>query len=134
LIPPALLDRLRALYPALEALPRAQCLAALRDEAMTAELPAGSLRFEAGAPCRGFPRVLRGEVRVARGSAQGRSVELYRVTPGELCVASTSCLFGHSALLAHGATAADTERVVLSPAAFDRWVAHEPFAASPDLS
>lgn len=125
--PTDLLQRLSPLYPALGALPADVCLQALRDDAMQATLPAGQLLFEEGAPCRGFPMVLRGEVRVARGSAQGRSIELYRVTPGELCVASTSCLFGQTSLVAHGATAAETELVVLSPAAFDRWVAYEPF-------
>jgi CRP/FNR family transcriptional regulator len=125
--PAALLLRLRPLYPALAGVPQDECMATLRDQAVHAALPAGSLLFEEGAPCQGFPMVLRGEVRVARGSIQGRSLELYRVTPGELCVASTACLFGHSALAAHGATAAETELVVLSPAAFDRWVAHEPF-------
>ena len=71
--------------------------------------------------------VLRGEVRVARGTPGGRSIELYRVTPGELCVASTSCLFGHAPLVAHGLAVAQTELVVLSPQAFASWTAHEPF-------
>jgi CRP/FNR family transcriptional regulator len=66
--------------------------------------------------------LLAGEVRVARGSAGGRSLELYRVTPGELCVASTACLFGHAALTAHGVTTANTELVLLQPAGFERWV------------
>lgn len=71
--------------------------------------------------------VLSGEVRVARGAPNGRSLELYRVGPGELCVASTACLFGHSMLIAHGITVQPTELVVLSPIAFDRWTAVEAF-------
>ena len=87
--PEGLSDR----YPALADLP-----AALRDElgapeAQPISVKAGTVLFEEGAPCRGFPLVLDGEVRVARGSAQGRSLELYRVGPGELCVASASGLF-----------------------------------------
>jgi CRP/FNR family transcriptional regulator len=101
--------------------------AALRDEvlatqAMNVTVPEGRLLFEEGAPCRGVPMVLSGEVRVARGTPGGRSIELYRVSPGEMCVASTSCLFGQSLLVAHGQTSADTELVVLSPPAFERWV------------
>jgi CRP/FNR family transcriptional regulator len=57
-------------------------------------------------------------VRVARGSPGGRTLELYRVAPGELCVVSTSCLFGQSALVAHGHTVEATELVLLSPAGF----------------
>ena len=116
-----------ALYPAVAALP-----GALRDEvlarcSMTLQVAAGTRLFEEGAPCQGFPLVLSGEVRVARGSTGGRSLELYRVTPGELCVASTSCLFGHSVLVAHGVAAADSELVVLSPPGFEQWVADADF-------
>jgi CRP/FNR family transcriptional regulator, anaerobic regulatory protein len=71
--------------------------------------------------------VLSGAVRVARGSPGGRTLELYRVTPGELCVVSTSCLFGQHPLTAHGQTTEPTELVLLSPAGFARWAAFEPF-------
>lgn len=40
--------------------------------------------------CRGFPFVVSGQVRVARGSVRGREVELYRVHAGEICVVSTA--------------------------------------------
>jgi CRP/FNR family transcriptional regulator len=89
--------------------------------------PAGTVLFDEGSACRGFPMVLAGEVRVARGSPQGRSLELYRVGPGEVCVASTSCLFGQGLLVAHGATTAPTELLLLDPAGFERWVAEPAF-------
>ena len=122
-----LASRLRSLYPVLDALPPALCAGVLSTEALAFTVPRGQLLFEEGAPCQGFPMVLSGEVRVARGEPGGRTMELYRVTPGELCVASTSCLFGQVPLVAHGQAAADTELVVLSPAAFDRWLAVAPF-------
>ncbi|MCU0929723.1 MAG: Crp/Fnr family transcriptional regulator [Burkholderiaceae bacterium] len=120
-------DALLALYPAIAALD-----AALRDpvlvaHASAARVPPATVLFEEGAPCRGFPLVLAGEVRVARGTPNGRSIELYRVTPGELCVASTSCLFGHGMLAAHGVTTQTTDLVVLDAAGFHRWTEHEPF-------
>jgi CRP/FNR family transcriptional regulator, anaerobic regulatory protein len=83
--------------------------------------------FEEAAPCRGVPLVLQGEVRVARGSAQGRSLELYRVGPGELCVVSASGLFGSTPLAAQGVATLPTRLLLLSPAGFERWVEHEPF-------
>ncbi|WP_395694260.1 Crp/Fnr family transcriptional regulator [Piscinibacter sp.] len=121
------LQQLGELYPALAALP-----AALRDEVLTQqtmwlEVPPGTTLFEEQSPCQGFPMVLSGEVRVARGSAQGRSLELYRVGPGELCVVSASCLFGQQLLSAHGETTASTRLAVMSPAALDACCAHEPF-------
>ena len=91
------------------------------------QLPAAQPLFDEGQPCMGFPMVLAGEVRVARGDPQGRSLELYRVGPGELCVASTSCLFGQSMLVAHGHTVGPTELALLSPAGFDAWTAVAPF-------
>lgn len=120
-------DALVALYPALAELPPALRDAVLGEPTAWHDVPQGTLLFEENAPCRGFPLVLRGEVRVARGTPDGRSLELYRVGPGELCVVSTSCLFGSHPLSAHGVTTAPTRLAVLSPTLFAAWVAHEPF-------
>jgi CRP/FNR family transcriptional regulator len=120
-------ERLRPLYPFLSELPPAEVDAVLAEQAQAASVPAGVMLFEEGAPCRGFPLVLSGGVRVARGAPDGRSLELYRVTPGELCVVSTSCLFGQHLLTAHGQTFEPTELVLLTPAGFERWSAFQPF-------
>jgi CRP/FNR family transcriptional regulator, anaerobic regulatory protein len=125
-IDPAAWARAVALYPPLnDSNIRAEAVDAA--DLAHALVPAGATLFEEGAPCRGFPLVLDGEVRVARGSAGGRQLELYRVTPGELCVVSTSCLFGSQPLSAHGVTTLPTELLVLSPKGFDRLTCHEPF-------
>lgn len=121
------LQALTRLYPVLAELPAAGRDRALREQAAWVEAPPGTPLFREREPCRGFPLVLRGEVRVARGSTQGRSLELYRVAPGELCVVSTSCLFGSQPLSAHGDTVGPTRLVVLPPPLFDAWCAHEPF-------
>ena len=125
--PPEITTRLLSLYPALAELPTA-----LRDDTLTRHaqavtVPAGQLLFDEGSPCQGFPMLLSGEVRVARGAPSGRSLELYRVVPGELCVASTAGLFGQSLLMAHGVTVQATELVVLAPAGFERWTAEPGF-------
>jgi CRP/FNR family transcriptional regulator len=117
-------QRLVSLYPALDALGAGE-FAALGKATLT--VGAGTMLFDEGAPCRGFPMVLSGSIRVARGSPAGRSLELYRVTPGELCVMSTSCLLGRGLLAAHGLAAETTEFVLVSPADFDRWCDHEAF-------
>jgi CRP/FNR family transcriptional regulator len=124
---PADLQRLAELYPAVAGLPPTLRDDVLSRQTMWLEVPAGTTLFEEQSPCQGFPMVLGGEVRVARGSAQGRSLELYRVGPGELCVVSASCLFGQHLLSAHGDTTAPTRLAVLSPAALDACCAHEPF-------
>jgi CRP/FNR family transcriptional regulator len=120
-------ERLRQLYPVLDALPEALRREVLATQSQVMAVPAGQSLFEEGAPCRGFPMPLSGEVRVARGTPGGRSIELYRVGPGELCVVSTSCLFGQAMLMAHGTTTAPTELVVLSPLGFELWTAQACF-------
>lgn len=115
--------RARALYPVLAGIPTDT----IADATQHAEVPVGTTLFHEGAPCGGFPLVLAGEVRVARGTAAGRQLELYRVTPGELCIVSTSCLFGSAAMSAHGVTTQPTEMLLLSPAGFARGCEHEPF-------
>ncbi len=97
-----LASELCALYPALAELPQALRDDAIHTQMQAVQVPAGTVLFDEQAPCGGFPFVIEGEVRVARGSPQGRSLELYRVTAGELCVVSASCLFGQHLLTAHG--------------------------------
>lgn len=121
------LGRLLALYPALQAIDDSERKHVLSTDAQFVEVPAGATLFEEGEPCRGFPLVLSGGVRVARGSPGGRQLELYRVNPGELCVVSTSCLFGSVPLSANGQATESTELLLLSPAGFARWSANEDF-------
>lgn len=124
---PPLIERLLPLYPALAHLPPALREQVLREEAHLVSAPAGRTLFSEGAPCQGFPMVIRGEIKVARGSPLGRAIELYRVTPGELCVVSTSCLFGQVPLVAHGTTVSDVELLLLSPGGFDAWMQIDAF-------
>jgi CRP/FNR family transcriptional regulator len=119
-------ERLHRLYPGFAELPHAAWTEAFAPLDVLA-LPAGTVLFEEGAPCRGFPIVLAGGVRVARGTPGGRTLELYRVLPGEVCVVSTACTLGRAPLQAWGQTTTLTELTVLPPAAFDRLLAHEPF-------
>jgi CRP/FNR family transcriptional regulator len=83
--------------------------------------------FHEGTPRQRFPLLLSGEIRVARGSGQGRAIELYRVCAGENLVISTSGVIGHPPLVAHGVAVSDCERLVLSPAGFEQWLPVEPF-------
>jgi CRP/FNR family transcriptional regulator len=121
------LARLLRQYPSLAAIDPG-----LRDEVIAHQVqwiqaPEGAMLFDEGSRCRGFPMVISGEVRVARGSTQGRALELYRVSPGELCVASTSCTVGARPMQAHGIATQPTELALLDPAGFDRWCGEPSF-------
>jgi CRP/FNR family transcriptional regulator len=125
--PGAIAARLAAAYPVFADLPADDLARLLEQQARTLQVPAGTMLFSEGQACPGFPLVLDGEVRVARGSPGGRQIELYRVGPGELCVVSTACLFGAAALTAHGEATADTTLVAFTPEAFAELTTHAPF-------
>jgi CRP/FNR family transcriptional regulator len=124
---PGLLDQLAAHYPALLDHPPPDCLAELLRQGAPMVVDEGSLLFHEGSPCAGFPLLLDGEVRVARGEAQGRAIELYRVVPGEVCLVSASSLLGGASLSAHGVAVRRSRLLLLPAPLFMRWSAHEPF-------
>jgi CRP/FNR family transcriptional regulator len=117
---------LQALYPALRDLEAAELSRVLADAELV-DLPAGSPLFATGSPCRRFPFVLRGSIRVSK-VGEGRELQLYRVGPGESCVLTSSCLVAGSDYPAAGMVEADARLLVLSREAFDALMArHAPF-------
>ncbi|MBL8325190.1 MAG: Crp/Fnr family transcriptional regulator [Rubrivivax sp.] len=110
---------LLARFPVMAQVPAAQL-----DELLAAsslrKVEAGSTLFEAGMPCEGFPLVLEGSVRVATRSAGGREIVLYRVSPGEACILSGSCLMGEIPYTARGVAETDVVLLKIAPAHFQR--------------
>lgn len=104
--------QLQALYPAFHAPP------GLLAQMPVHEAPPGTPLFREQQACAGFPLVLAGEVRVSRGSAQGRELELYRVLPGEMCLVSSASLFAHQPLSARGTTTTATRFCLLGASEF----------------
>lgn len=86
------------------------------------QVPAGAMLFTENTPCQGFPLVLEGEVRVSRSSGDGRSLELYRVAPGEICLVSSACLFRTQALSAHGVATRASSLLMIDPPTFRQWL------------
>jgi CRP/FNR family transcriptional regulator len=83
---------------------------------------AGTVLFDENSPCQGFPLVMEGEVKVSRHSADGRSLELYRVVPGELCLASSASLFRSQPLMAQGVATKLTTLLLIPPVLFTQWL------------
>ncbi|MEO5660993.1 MAG: Crp/Fnr family transcriptional regulator [Polaromonas sp.] len=109
-----------ALYPALTHVIPA--LADLGVAGMPLQVPAGAILFDENAPCQGFPLVLDGEIKVSRHSSDGRSLELYRVVPGELCLVSSASLFRSQTLSAQGLTTRATMLLLIPPPVFALWL------------
>lgn len=105
-----------ATQPLLQSLPPA-VIAKLATQPVI-DLPSGTQVFENSAKCVGFPVILSGTVRVFKHLANGRRIELYRVTPSEPCILSLGCLLGDNRYPASGVTYGPTRMIVMPPALF----------------
>lgn len=95
----------------------------LRSQAQFVQLPAGYTVFRSGDECRNYLVVIDGSVRVQALSPGGREVTLYRVTSGQSCVITTSCLISQEAYPAEGVTETETSALVLSQGSFNEALA-----------
>ena len=120
-------SRLLQLFPVFGQLPDA-AVDEIVHSAAPRQAPAGAILFEAASPCTGFPMLLEGSVRVVKSAPSGREVQLYRVTPGESCLLSSSCLLGGAPYAATGIAETAVTLLALPPALFHRLLAeHKPF-------
>ena len=106
------------LYPALSDLP-ASTLDAMLAPGATLHIPAGAPLFAESQPCRGFPLILAGCIKVVKTAPSGRELLLYRVEPGESCIITSSCLLGRTPYTARGVTESDVTMAILPSAQFD---------------
>lgn len=91
------------------------------------DVPADTLLFDDRQSCEGFPFVVQGSVRVAKCAPNGRELPLYRVSPGETCIISSSCLLGNEDYNARGITESDTRLMLLPKPVFDELLAEPAF-------
>lgn len=123
----AVRSRLLERFPLFAELERAR-LDALLEEAQLLQAPAGAVLFDAKQPCRGFPLVLEGSIRVAKAAPSGREILLYRVEPGQGCILSGGCLLGHSDYSASGVAETAVSILSIPPAQFQELMLQfEPF-------
>ena len=108
------------LYPALAHV--TPSLRALGSAADPKQVPSGTILFDENSVCQGFPLVLEGEIKVSRHSSDGRSLELYRVVPGELCLVSSASLFRSAPVSAQGLSTRPTSLLMITPSTFVQWL------------
>jgi CRP/FNR family transcriptional regulator len=119
-------EKLLERFPFLAGLDAARLATLAAQPVMRA--PKGAVLFQPGQPCRGFPLLLEGTVRVSQVSPAGREIVLYHVGPGEGCLLSGSCLLGHSDYRASGVAESDATLVAIPPALFhELMLGYEPF-------
>ena len=93
------------------------------DEAL---LTAGQCVFSQGQRARSYAVVTDGCIKVFARSLGGREMVLYRVTPGELCTLTTTCLLGDSAYPAEAVAETDTMVRFIDAASFRRLIDESP--------
>lgn len=84
-----------ALFPDLLEL-ESESKALLARHSRIVEAPIGTIGYREGTPCGAYVLRLAGQSRVYKMSSSGREILLYRVTGGETCVLTTTCLLGNS--------------------------------------
>jgi CRP/FNR family transcriptional regulator len=103
--------RLLRLYPMLCELPEPD-RAALLEAASFMQINTGTVLFDENQPCHGFPLLLSGSIRVIKAAPNGRELQLYRVSPGESCILTSSCLLGNTRYQARGIAEQTLEMVL----------------------
>ena len=112
-------------YPVLAGLPPAT-LDDVLSNATAMDVPEGTILFDEGQHCQGFPLILAGGVRVVKAAPNGRELRLYRVGPGESCILTSSCLIGQTGYHARGVAEAGTTLVALPATAFRTLLTNHP--------
>lgn len=114
-----------AAYPLL-----AELSPTLRDavtaQAVGHEFRDGAAIFGDGQHCGGLPLVLQGAVKVFKRSEHGREIVLYRVSRGETCILTSSCLLGGTDYTAEGVAEGALRVALLPPELFHRMIAESP--------
>lgn len=105
------------LFPELNALEH-HAKEILHQYARIVEAPIGTIGYREGTPCGAYVMRLAGRSRVYKMSASGREILLYRVSAGETCVITTTCLLGNSDYPASTIVEAPIRDVLIPATAF----------------
>lgn len=95
-------------------------------EAQYGELPAGTSVCEEGQQCAQLAILLDGVARVYKLSSSGREITLYRISAGESCVLTASCIMNGDAFPAIAATETAVRAILIPPARVLDWFCKEP--------
>ncbi len=88
--------------------------------------PLGSVIFQPGKTCTDFLWLSKGRLRVQMVGANGREIVLYRVTPGNSCVMTTSCLLSGDEYNAEAIVEEDVTGIAIGKSAFNQLLAISP--------
>lgn len=90
------------------------------SEGQTIHAPEGAVIFAPGDESHAFLIVTSGTVRVEQTNNAGRTVVLYRVTDGNSCMLTTTCLLSERPYSGFGYAESDVEAAAIAPEKFRR--------------
>jgi len=114
---PADIQRTFDAYPVLSAM-SAGLQSRVRSELQPIRAPAGQRVFGVADRCAVLPLVVDGAIRVVKPLTNGKSLPLYKLKRGELCVLSVSCLLADVVYPAAAQAASDVTGATLPKALF----------------
>ena len=89
-------------------------------------LPANHKVFRQGEPCEKYLMVMSGSVKVFSRAENGREIMLYRLTSGQSCVLTTSCLLASSRYPAEAVTETDVSALTIPVKIFNQGLNQSP--------
>ncbi len=92
----------------------------LLDDASIISLEANSTVFQYGDECNNYLILLQGRIKVFTRAENGREILLYRLSQGDSCVLTTSCLFGNRNYPAEGKTETAVTALAISADRFNQ--------------
>jgi len=90
------------------------------DSAKQVSLPANTTVFYQGASCENYLLVTQGAVKVFTRAINGREIVLYRVTQGQSCTLTTTCLLANDDYPAEGVTESEVSALAIPLKEFNR--------------
>ena len=105
---------------------RPETRAQLEKSVRHVHLSPGAIAFAVGNECQHYLLLASGRVRVQMLAESGREIVLYRVTGGDTCVLTTSCLITGEPYSAEAVAETDVEAYLLPRNAFATLMAEEP--------
>jgi len=121
MITEACMQKLAILYPVLRELP-VSLIRIVRETSHDLELQAGQVLFDAGADCEYMPLLKTGSIRVVMLLQTGWEILLYRVSSGQVCILTATCILSERRHLARVIADKDLKAVSISKDSFYRLI------------
>jgi CRP/FNR family transcriptional regulator len=103
-----------------------QLLGRFLQRAAIARLDPGQIVCHQGHECSHLALLLDGTARVYKLGESGREITLYRISPGESCILTASCILSHLPFPAIAVCEEPVEAVVVPAADIRAWLAESP--------